>query len=91
MICTGRTRVSEDIATAAVRRVYLELSGLSVGPVDDGELAVAEHGLERVTLPVPVGDMSLQHPLVAQILLTLFINTTTSYSGSRNDKLLVFM
>lgn len=63
-----RTGVSEYIATTAVRGVYLEVSGLSLGPVDDGELAVGEHGLERVTLPVLVGDMSLQHPLVAQIL-----------------------
>lgn len=62
------TGVSEYIATTAVRGVYLEVSGLSFGPVDDGELAVGEHGLERVTLTVLVGDMSLQHPLVAQIL-----------------------
>lgn len=68
-----RTGVTEDVATTAVGRVYLEVSGLSLGAVDDGELAVGEHGLEGVTLPVLVGDMSLQHPLVAQILQSLQI------------------
>lgn len=66
-ILTGRLRTSiaEDISAASVGGVNLEVSGLSLGTVYNGELSISEHGLQRVTLSVLVGDMSLQHPLVA--------------------------